>query len=494
MLLRGLVRHQHLSTIWWNGGLKVKNNSVTTLNQKTRIPTEGSFPSFRYYYLFDILPDGVCIINERGYIEYFNSAYERILRISSHLEIGINIFLTQNDDVILCAFREKKCICGKLTFEKCMSQVSVSASPIFWDSEFKGIIAVYREEAVQEKQRKKHTIIELKAASPINNFKITGMFGEIVGECNLIRKVLAVAFKAAKTNSNVLVRGESGTGKGLVAKAIHNNSSRAKGPYVVVNCGAIPSTLLESELFGYEQGAFTGANRRKIGKFEQANSGTIFLDEIGDMPADMQVKILRVIQDKEIERIGGNTTIKCDVRIIAATHCNLEALMEKGHFREDLYYRLNVIPIYVPALRERKEDIPVLLEHFMNRISLNMGRRINRISKEAESCLLNYDWPGNIRELENLVERMIVLSDCDDIEISSLPSYISSLYQINVREDYNSVLINLNNEGNIATLEEYEKEIIKQALARFGSFNAAGKALGITHKTVALKARKYNII
>ncbi len=472
----------------------VKNNGVTNLNIKSSIPANRDFSGFESYYLFDNLPDGVCILNERGYIKYFNSTYERILKVSNHLEVGASIFMTKSDDVILTAFGKKKSIHGNLAFQKGSSQVSVTASPIFSDNEFKGVIAIYREDVTPKKHRKRDTIIEFNLSPFNNDFDVKGMFSEVVGESSSIKKVLMIAYKAAQTRSNVLIMGESGTGKGLIAKAIHNNSSRAKGPYSIVNCGAIPSALLESELFGYEQGAFTGANRRKIGKFEQANGGTIFLDEIGDMPVDMQVKILRVIQDKEFERVGGNETIKCDVRIIAATHCDLEALMEKGTFREDLYYRLNVVPIYVPSLRERNDDIPMLLEHFIKEISSNMGRKIKGISQEAESCLLNYDWPGNIRELENLIERVIALTDGDEIEISNLPSYISSLYQINEHTDGNSTLINMNNAGNIATLEEYEKEIIKQALVKYGSFNAAGKALGITHKTVALKARRYNIV
>jgi len=472
----------------------VKNNGVTNLNIKSSAAVNKDFTVFEGNYLFDNLPDGVCIINERGYIKYFNSAYERILKVSSRMEVGINIFQTGNDDIILTAFRDKRCICGNLAFHKGGCQVNATASPIFSDNEFRGVIAIYREAAAQEKHRKRETIIELNASQLYNSFDARGVFSEVVGESSSIRKVLMIAYKAAQTRSNVLITGESGTGKGLIARAIHNNSIRSKGAYSIVNCGAIPSTLLESELFGYEQGAFTGANRRKIGKFEQANGGTVFLDEIGDMPLDMQVKILRVIQDKEFERVGGNETIKCDVRIIAATHCDLEALMEKGAFREDLYYRLNVVPIYVPSLKERSEDIPMLLEHFIKEISSNMGREVKGISKEAEACLLNYDWPGNIRELENLVERVIALADGDEIEISNLPSYISSLYHINGHTDCSGALINMNNSGDIATLEEYEKEIIKQALMKYGSFNAAGKALGVTHKTVALKARRYNIV
>jgi transcriptional regulator with PAS, ATPase and Fis domain len=476
------------------GGLNVKNNRVASFSLKAGKAAKDGFLGAESFYIFDGLTDGVCIINERGYIEYFNGAYERILKISSHTETGMNIFLTKNDDVLLTAFREKRCICGYLSLHNGAAHVSASASPIYSDGEFKGVIAIYREEAAQDMCRKKDTVIEFNSP-PVNYMSnIRDMFKDIVGESSAIMKALQIAYKAAQTSSNVLIRGESGTGKGLIARAIHNNSSRAKGPYSIVNCGAIPSTLLESELFGYERGAFTGAVRRKIGKFEQADGGTLFLDEIGDMPPDMQVKILRVIQDKELERIGGCDTIRCDVRIIAATHCNLEALVEKGTFREDLYYRLNVLPIYVPSLKERREDIPMLLEHFIKRISINMNKEIAGVSPEAENCLLNYDWPGNIRELENLVERVIALTDGNEIDMNSLPSKISSLYRVNQHTYSAPALINMNNSGNIATLEEYEKEIIKEALARFGSYNAAGKALGITHKTVALKARRYNIV
>ena len=472
----------------------MKNNRVASLSLKAGKAAKDGFLGAESFYIFDDHTDGVCIINERGYIEYFNGAYERILKISSHTETGMNIFLTKNDDVLLTAFREKRCICGYLSLHNGAAHVSASASPIYSDGEFKGVIAIYREEAAQDMCRKKDTVIEFNSP-PVNYMSnIRDMFKDIVGESSAIMKALQIAYKAAQTSSNVLIRGESGTGKGLIARAIHNNSSRAKGPYSIVNCGAIPSTLLESELFGYERGAFTGAVRRKIGKFEQADGGTLFLDEIGDMPPDMQVKILRVIQDKELERIGGCDTIRCDVRIIAATYCNLEALVEKGTFREDLYYRLNVLPIYVPSLKERREDIPMLLEHFIKRISINMNKEIAGVSPEAENCLLNYDWPGNIRELENLVERVIALTDGNEIDMNSLPSKISSLYRVNQHTYSAPALINMNNSGNIATLEEYEKEIIKEALARFGSYNAAGKALGITHKTVALKARRYNIV
>jgi transcriptional regulator with PAS, ATPase and Fis domain len=372
-------------------------------------------------------------------------------------------------------------------------RISVSASPIFSEYIFKGVIAIYREELSAAADKAQECVVELKTLDNKEDIDYSDKFKDIVACSKSMKSVLNVAYKASKTSSTVLIRGGSGTGKELVAKSIHNNSSRVNGPFVTVNCGAIPTTLLESELFGYEQGAFTGALKRKIGKFEQANGGTIFLDEIGDMPVAMQVKLLRVIQEREFQRVGGNDTIKCNIRIIAATHRRIEEAIEKGDFREDLYYRINVIPIYLPSLRERSEDIPILLDHFINKIGAELGKSHIKLSEEAESCFHKYNWPGNVRELENLIERLIVLCDRDVIELQDLPSDISNLYDVNENRTYNN-LINIGESGKIATLEEYEREIIKYALKRFRSFNATGKALGITHKTVANKARKYNII
>ncbi|MCT4620024.1 MAG: sigma 54-interacting transcriptional regulator [Marinisporobacter sp.] len=319
-------------------------------------------------------------------------------------------------------------------------------------------------------------------------------FQKIIGNSLSIKKALLRAQKASKILSTVLIRGESGTGKELVAKAVHENSKRSKGPFVAINCGAIPYELLESELFGHEQGAFTGALKRKIGKFERASGGTIFLDEIGDLPMEMQVKLLRVLQEKEFERIGGNGIIHADIRIVAATNKNLEKMICERKFREDLYYRLNVIPIYLPPLRERKKDIPLLLEYFIKNISKNMELTPIKLTKEAQDCFFDYEWPGNIRELQNIVERMIALADECIVDMEHIPKHIANKYKRHSKVQESVSLINMNKKGALATLEEYEKEIIKMALNTFGSFNAAGNALGITHKTVASKARKYKII
>jgi transcriptional regulator with PAS, ATPase and Fis domain len=371
--------------------------------------------------------------------------------------------------------------------------ISVSASPIFSEHIFKGVIAIYREELSTSADKERECVVELNASNKEEHIDFNDKFKDIIAHSKAMKSVLTIAYKASKTSSTILIRGGSGTGKELVAKSIHKNSDRAGRPFVAVNCGAIPATLLESELFGYEQGAFTGAFKRKIGKFEQANGGTIFLDEIGDMPVEMQVKLLRIIQEKEFQRVGGNETIKCNLRIITATHRRIEEAIEKGEFREDLYYRINVIPIYLPSLMERREDIPILANYFIDKISSELGKKHIVLSKEAENCLCRHNWPGNVRELENLIERLITLCDRDVIELQDLPSEISKLYDINENFGRGN-LINISESGKIATLEEYEKEILKFALKRFGSFNAAGKALGITHKTVATKARKYNII
>ena len=247
-------------------------------------------------------------------------------------------------------------------------------------------------------------------------------FDNIVGQSEGILNVLSLVERVAESESTVLVTGESGTGKELVAKAIHYNSPRSNQPFVPINCGAIPSELLESELFGHVKGAFTGAISNRIGRFEMAEGGTLFLDEIGDMSPTLQVKILRVLQEREFEPVGGTKTIQANVRVIAATNIDLEKAVEEGRFREDLYYRLNVIPIQIPALRERRSDIPLLFHHFMDGFNDKRERKIQGIATEAIEALYNYNWPGNIRELENLVERVAILKGEGMIHISDLPA------------------------------------------------------------------------
>lgn len=342
--------------------------------------------------------------------------------------------------------------------------------------------------------------------------KLNPAFNRIVGVSNKLYDAMKLAAKTADNNFNVLIRGESGTGKELIAEAIHYSSERATQPFIRVNCAAIPENLLESEMFGHVKGAYTGAIKTKIGKFELADKGTIFLDEIGELDKSMQAKMLRVIQKKEFQRVGDDRTITVDARIIAATNRNLEELVENGEFREDLYYRLNVIPIWLPPLRERREDIPVLSEYFLNKIAEELGCEPKKLSGEAMDALIHYSWPGNIRELENVMERINILADGREVQKEDLPHYISENYHTAVNDEVPSEAVTENGlydaglslgktsaeeivTGNdeIMPWEYYEREIIRKALKKYGSYNAAGKALGLTHKTVAAKARKYHI-
>lgn len=313
-------------------------------------------------------------------------------------------------------------------------------------------------------------------------------FKDIVGDSSESNSIKNLAKKSANTNSNVLIVGESGTGKELYAHSIHNASNRRLGPFIKINCGAIPAELLESELFGYEDGAFTGAKKGgKKGKFELANGGTIFLDEIGDMPMCMQVKLLRVIQEREVEKVGGNILKKIDVRIIAATNKNLEKLVEKNKFREDLYYRLNVIRINVPSLRERKEDILLISDFLVKKVSDRLGICIKGISKEAKEYLCNYNWPGNIRELENVIERSANLLDSDlVIKPKHLPKEILKGYVVKAPTKENKYLKDI--------ISEVEKEVICNCLEKNnGNKNKTSKILGISRANLYKKISEYNI-
>jgi len=265
-----------------------------------------------------------------------------------------------------------------------------------------------------------------------------------------------------------------------VAKAIHYNSPRAKAPFVAINCAAIPETLLEAELFGYEKGAFSGAYTSKKGKFELANGGTLFLDEIGDMPLSLQAKLLRVIQEQSFERLGGTETVKVDVRIIAATHRDLEGMIREGLFREDLYYRLNVVPIFLPPLRERPEDIPVLIDYFLEKFNKEYGKAI-KFSSGAVKMLLNHDWPGNVRELENLIERIVLLSDKDEVSEEEVSLY---LREQKIQEK----------KGLVKEISEIEKERILEAL-KICNFNQtrAAKLLGLTRRQLGYRIKKYGL-
>ncbi|MBU1345111.1 MAG: sigma-54 dependent transcriptional regulator [Proteobacteria bacterium] len=315
----------------------------------------------------------------------------------------------------------------------------------------------------------------------------------IAGASKGLAKVLDTARKVSRSDSSVLITGESGTGKELIARAIHKNSPRHDGPMVVINCGAIPSELLESELFGHEKGAFTGAHRSRIGRFEIADQGTIFLDEIGDMSPDLQVKLLRAIQERQFERVGGTVTIEVDIRVISATNKDLPAAIENKSFREDLYYRLNVIPIHILPLRERKEDILSLAEHFQNNLAKRVkGYQQKIFSQVTQQALLRYDWPGNIRELENLVERISVLVEEQTIELHDLPEYIANNSSQKISPSVASVLNN--GIGFNEAVDHYQRSLMLHALNETGWVKArAADLLKMNRTTLVEKIKKMNI-
>ncbi len=336
---------------------------------------------------------------------------------------------------------------------------------------------------------KNKTGVNQTSASGPKNFDRKGIAGVSKG----LLKVLDTARKVSKVDSSVLITGESGTGKELIARAIHKNSSRCKGPMVVINCGAIPGELLESELFGHEKGAFTGAHRSRIGRFEIADQGTIFLDEIGDMSPELQVKLLRAIQERKFERVGGTETIEVDIRVISATNKDLPLAIEKGAFREDLYYRLNVIPIDILPLRERRDDILSLTDFFQNNLTKRVGGyNVKTFSEKATQAMLQYDWPGNIRELENLIERLSVLVEDPIIDIHELPEYITNNSPQNTTVSVSSVFNN--GIGFNQAVDQYQRSLIKHALNETGWVKArAAELLKMNRTTLVEKIKKMNI-
>ncbi|MGB9698122.1 MAG: sigma-54-dependent transcriptional regulator [Thermodesulfobacteriota bacterium] len=316
-------------------------------------------------------------------------------------------------------------------------------------------------------------------------------FENIVGDSEKMQKIFEVIEKVADSDSTILILGESGTGKELIAKAIHYNSYRREGPFIPVNCAAIPSELLESELFGHEKGAFTNAIRTRIGRFELANGGTIFLDEIGDMSPVLQSKLLRVLQDRQFERIGGIKTIKTDIRVIAATHQDLKLAVEQKRFREDLYYRLNVIPIHLPPLRERKSDIPLLAHHFLDHFNRTKKKKIKGFTKEAMDKLIQYDWPGNVRELENTIERVVILLDGEFITPQDLPEKFQNLTRENLPQE---IIIPDEGISLEEAVNEFEKKLILQALQKTGWVkNKAARLLNLNRTTLIEKIKRQNL-
>jgi len=391
--------------------------------------------------------------------------------------------LSREDVSYLCVpIKLESVVVGALSADRLFDQ-SVSLEE---DLRLLQIIASLIARAVRLRQRSQEEYEQLVRDNMLLQQELRRKFqpANMIGRSKAMQAVYDHIIQVAPTDATVLIRGESGVGKELVAQSIHYNSDRAGKPFIRVNCAALPEHIVESELFGHEKGAFTGAIRRREGRFELANRGTIFLDEVGDLSPQVQIRLLRVLQEKEFERVGGTETIRVNVRVIAATNRDLEKLMEEGKFRQDLYYRLNVFPIYVPPLRERKTDILDLANFFVEKYSKENNKYVRRISTPAIDMLMSYHWPGNVRELENVIERAVILTDDDVIHGHHLPPTLQTA------EASNTVM-----KGTlIETLERVEREMIIEALKNNrGNKAKAARQLGISERLMGLRVEKYGI-
>ena len=429
--------------------------------------------------LLNSMNKAVVSIDKEGNIDKYNVKFKEIFNMRDDNIDGENIF--QLLDFI------KKPSTNDLKKHK--------TGVFYYKENSRNLKGIYNVSEIAVKNKLKGYVIDfienkdaIKNYNKINkDYKIT--LDNIISESEIMEHTKQKALIASKSNSTVLITGESGTGKELFARAIHNHSDRVDNTFVTVNCAAIPDNLLESELFGYEEGAFTGAKKGgKLGKFEIAHKGTIFLDEIGDMSLHLQGKLLRVLQERELDKIGGKSNILIDVRVIAATNKNLVELVEKGQFREDLYYRLNVIPITLPALRQRKDDIPLLIDYMIKEYAHKLNKEVIGIEDDAKKTLIDYSWPGNVRELQNVIEYSINMSNSSLLNLDIIPNNIKSKYYDEKSNKYEE----------IRTLEDLEKEEISKALNKFKHYKKdkelVAKSLGISRATLYRKLEKYNLI
>jgi PAS domain S-box-containing protein len=450
--------------------------------------------------IIDSCHDGIFITDGQGIILKVNSGWERICGLRREIMLGKCAQDLVNDkwyseSSVMAAIREKKTVTIMLEMlkgKKIGQKIMATAIPIWGkNGEIKQVVANIRDitEILQLKQllEKTQLLNELYAAEleQVRLDQLSKSY-DLIARSPLTIRVMEMVARVANFDVSVLITGESGVGKEVIANAMHQHSQRSKGPLIKVNCGAIPETLLESELFGYDYGAFTGARKQgKPGMFELADKGTLFLDEIGDIPFSLQGKLLRALQDHEIMRIGSVKTTPVDVRIIAATNKNLDEMVQNGSFRDDFYYRLNVVSIEVPPLRERKEDIPLFVLHFLEK--MNKKHQYNkRIASQVIDAFMLYSWPGNVRELENIIERMIIMTADNEINMKHLPIQIRS--QI-VPETMN-VIVNV---GLKTAVEQAEKQLFKQALLHHRGTREIAKAMKINQSTVVRKLRKYKL-
>lgn len=444
--------------------------------------------------IFDPIPVPFIILDENCVVRMINDVFAEYLGHKSKKEV-IGKFVLDVDKYSRFPYVYKTRqpeIAWKHTFEN--GRTAIVHRLLVYDDNNKvkyGVGLVLFEDLVQfrdviEKNKILESELNLYKSKLIEMYGAKYSWNNIIGNSEKMSQAKFIGKRAAETTSNVLVLGESGTGKELFAHAIHNDSVRSHNPFVKVNCAAIPSELLESELFGYEEGAFTGAKKGgKIGKFELANTGSIFLDEIGDMPLKMQAKLLRVLQEKEFERVGGNKVIRADVRVIAATNKNLKQLVAENQFREDLFYRLNVMTIEIPPLRERKEDIKDLVIVLLKKLSNQIGKYVSVVSESTKECILNHDWPGNVRELENVLERAINLTDSDTILPVHLPVYLKQ----STKRIVNGPIRSLKD-----VIEDAEKDSIVKCLEYTnGNKLKTAKLLNISRSSLYDKMERYGI-
>ncbi|MTK53666.1 sigma 54-interacting transcriptional regulator [Paludibacter sp.] len=394
---------------------------------------------------------------------------------------GIATDLVHNTAFLCIPIISEDEITGTLSIHKYYSRVT-DFSP---ELKFMNLVGLLIGKNVALRQKQIEEMEQLRAENRrLKESPLAHRPDNIVGNSSLMNDLYGMIEKVAPINTTVMIRGESGVGKELIAEAIHRASARKNGPFIKVNCSALPETLIESELFGHEKGSFTGANAQHVGRFEMADGGTIFLDEIGEVPLSIQVKLLRVLQQRQFERVGGTKTIDVNVRVITATNRNLEEMIRENKFREDFYYRINVFPIYVPALRERRADIPILVDHFIDKLNRINGTAVKRITSGALDLLMMYHWPGNIRELENVIERAMVLSSDNVIRSYTLPPTLQT-----AASSGTSSKGTLNN-----VLEKVEKQMILDTLiATRGNSAKAAQTLGITERIMGLRIQKYQI-
>ncbi len=432
--------------------------------------------------ILEAIHEGILAIDQNGYITHCNSVAEVLLKSSREKMIGKSISYVMPDTSALDVIKTGN---GYIEQEEIFKIESkhfhfiVTTKPIKEKQKVSGVVISFRD------IKEAHTLVY-----NMSQRSARYTFDDIIGDSKQIVKVKNQARTVARGNSTVLITGESGTGKEMFARAIHYASLRGDGPFVSVNCGAIPETLLESELFGYEKGAFTGAREKgKMGKFELANGGTIFLDEIGDMPLHLQVKLLHVLQNMHFERVGGNKTIYVDIRVIAATNRDLEKMMEEKEFREDLYYRLNVIPIRIPPLKKRTGDILLLMDYFLKKYNTVMNKKVQGFSKEVKKIYLSYDWPGNVRELENAVEFGVTMTFSDEIGLEGVPP---RLRKSRFNLSSNNLRLPLHKQ-----VKNFEKKILTEKISQYGNSQNAklkiAKELEISRATLYRKLAEYKI-